>query len=97
MCSVSGYGMPGAVVVLEFVDRLFSTSRQLSECQCWTIWRRLGKGQTTTGWLPGWICKLADDHGLPIWIGTKMARLSCAGADKLHTNRILYHSRMVGA
>ena len=59
--------MPAAVVVLEFVDRLFSTSRQLSECQCWTIWRRLGKGQTTTGWLTGWIWKLADDHGLLIW------------------------------
>ena len=72
-------------------------SRQLAECQCWTIWRRLGKGQTTTGWLPGWIWKLADDHGLLIWIITEMARLSCAGADKLTTNKILYHRRMVGA
>ena len=93
----SGYGMPGAVVVLEFVDRLFSTSRQLSECQCWTIWRRLGKGQTTTGWLTGWIWKLADDHGLLVWIITEMTRLSCAGAYKLTTNKILYHRRMVGA
>ena len=29
---------------------------------------------------------MADGHGLLIWIGLKMARLSCVGADKLHIN-----------
>ena len=50
-------------------------SQELSDCQCWTIWRRLGKGQTTTGWLTGWIWKLADDHGLLIWIGPKNGQI----------------------
>ena len=58
----------------------------MSDCQCWIIWICLKKGQITIGWLSGWIWKLADGHGLLIWIGLKMARLSCVGADKLHIN-----------